>query len=111
LVREWKRLQKRRRAERRKRAQKDKKPKSFEGLTRQPVCELCVAEAEKQEEETKREPPPRIERARGRRPTVDTTAQFCPHKACQYYGWLGRGNIISNFTTGHFFRRLPHGML
>jgi transposase-like protein len=98
LVREWKRLQKRRRAKRRKQAQKDKKPKPFEGLTRQPVCEVCVAEAEKQEEEREREPPPRIERTRGRRPTVDTTNHFCPHKACRYYGWLDRGNIIS---TGH----------
>ena len=100
LVREWKRQQKRRRAERRKQARKDKKSKPFEGLTRQPVCEVCVAEAEKQEEERKREPPPRSERVRGRRPTVDTTNHFCPHKACRYYGWLDRGNIISNGHPG-----------
>jgi transposase-like protein/IS1 family transposase len=100
LVREWKHLQKKRRAERRKQAQKDKKPKPFEGLTRQPVCELCVAEAQKQEQETKREPPPRIVRARGRRPTVDTTNHFCPHKPCRYHGWLDKGNIISNGHPG-----------
>ena len=100
LIREWKRLQKRRRAKRRKQAQKNKKPKPFEGLTRQPVCELCVAEEEKQEEERERESPPRIERARGRRPTVDTRNHFCPPKACRYYGWLDRGNIISNGHPG-----------
>ena len=41
-----------------------KKAKPFEGVTRQPVSELCVAEAKEQEEETMREPPPRIERAK-----------------------------------------------
>jgi len=44
----WEQLRKRKR---RKRSSKEKKPKPFEGLTRQPVCEMCVAETEKQGEE------------------------------------------------------------
>ena len=74
----------------------DRKPKAFEGLTRQPVCEMCVAEAEEQEEEVEREPPPRIERVQGRPPEVDTSDHFCPQEGCRYYGWLDRGNIIAN---------------
>jgi transposase-like protein len=27
---------------------------------------------------------------------VDTGNQFCPEESCRYYGWLDRGNIISN---------------
>jgi hypothetical protein len=74
-----------------------KKPKKrFEGLTRKPVCEQCVAEAEKQEREVRREPPPKIERKRGRRQEINTSKQFCPEKGCGYYGWLDRGNIIPN---------------
>ncbi len=73
---------------------KKKSKKPFEGLTRKPVCELGEAEAEKQERETKREPPPKIERERGRE--VDTSKHFCPEEKCPYHGWLGRGNIISN---------------
>jgi IS1 family transposase/transposase-like protein len=92
----WKRLWKRRRRKGRKRSTKDQTPKTFEGLTRQPECELCVAEAEEQEEETKREPPPRIERVRGRHPEVDTSNHFCPYEVCRYCGWLNRGNIIAN---------------
>jgi hypothetical protein len=101
LARAWKRRQWRRRAERRKRARKDKPPKPFEGLTRRPVCALCVAEAEKPAGEKKRAPPPRIKRIRGRRPSVDTTNHFCPHKNCPYYGWLDRGNIISHGRRMH----------
>ena len=96
LVREWKQQQKRRRAKRRKQARKGKKPKPFEGLTRQPICERCVMEAERQDEEKKREPPAKINHKRGRRREVDTRKQFCPEERCQYYGWLDRGNIISN---------------
>ncbi len=95
LVREWKRLRKRWRAKR-KPAQRDKKAKPFAELTRQPICKRCVAEAEKQEKRTQKEPPAKIERERGRPPEVDTSNHFCPERSCQYYGWLDRGNIISN---------------
>jgi transposase-like protein/IS1 family transposase len=107
LVREWKQQQKRRRAKRRKQTRKGKKPKAFEGLTRQPVCERCVAEAERQDKETKREPPAKINHKRGRRREVDTRKQFCPEERCQYYGWLDRGNIISNgHPSGGQWRQL-----
>jgi hypothetical protein len=38
---------------------------------------------------------------------VDTTNHFCPHKHCRYYGWLDRGNIISNgHPSGGYWRQL-----
>jgi len=102
----WKRIGRKKQGKRRKESREKKKPKPFEGLMRKPVCEQCVAEAEKQEREAKREPPPKIERERGRplvlwprdkgRQEIDTSGQFCPEKECRYYGWLDRGNIISN---------------
>jgi hypothetical protein len=94
LVREWKRLRKRWRTKRRKPSQRGKKGKPFAGLTRQPICERCVTEAEKQERQTQKEPSKKIERERGRRPEVDTSNHFCPERSCQYYGWVGKGNII-----------------
>lgn len=107
LARAWKRRQKRRRAEQRKRARQDQPPKPFEGLTQRPVCDLCVAETEKPAGEKKRAPPPRIKRTRGRRPSVDTTNHFCPYQNCRYYGWLDRGNIISNgHPSGGHWRQL-----
>ncbi len=30
------------------------------------------------------------------KPEIDTSKHFCPEEECLYYGWLGRGNIISN---------------
>ena len=63
-----------------------KAKKAFEGLTRKPVCELCEVEAERQERETKREPPPKIKRERGRRQEVDTSKHFCPEDECPYHG-------------------------
>jgi hypothetical protein len=92
----WKQLRKGKQGKQRKRSREKKEPKPFEGLTRKPVCEQCVAEAEKQEREGKGEPPPKIERERGRKQEVDTSKHFCPEEECPYRGWLGRGNIISN---------------
>jgi IS1 family transposase/transposase-like protein len=93
----WGRQRKRKQAKQRKGSKGKNKPKKpFEGLTRKPVCEQCAAEAERREQEAKREPPPKIERERGRKQKVDTSGQFCPEKECGYYGWLDRGNIISN---------------
>jgi hypothetical protein len=68
----WEQLRRWRKPKRRKRRPKlYKKPKPFEGVTRKPVCEACLAEAEAKESAEKREAPPRIERGRGRRPSVD----------------------------------------
>jgi IS1 family transposase len=106
LVREWKRLRKRWRPKRRK-PSRDKKAKPFAGLTRQPICERCVTEAEKQDRETKKEAPAKIEHERGRPPEVDTSNHFCPEGGCRYYGWLDKGNIISNgHPSGGRWRQL-----
>ncbi|MCP4538327.1 MAG: IS1 family transposase, partial [Chloroflexi bacterium] len=71
------------------------------------MCEQCAAEADKQEQEVKREAPPMVERERGRKPEIDTSKHFCPRKGCRYYGWLGRGNIISNgHPSGGRWRQL-----
>jgi transposase-like protein len=98
---EWGGKRKRKPTKQRKGARKKKKSKKpFEGLTRKPECAQCAAEAEKQKQEVKREPPPKIKRVRGRKPEIDTSKHFCPRKECRYYGWLGRGNIISNGHPG-----------
>jgi IS1 family transposase len=101
-VRLWKKPRRRKR-----RPRLYKKPKPFEGLTREPVCVACLAEAEVKESAEKRELPPRIERNRGRRPWVDTSKYFCCEERCEYYGWLGRGNIVSNgHLSGGRWRQL-----
>ena len=104
----WERLRRWRKTKRRKRRPRlYKKPKPFEGLTRKPMCEACLAEAEAKESAEKREAPPRIERDRGRRPSVDTSMHFCCEEKCVYRGWLGRGNIVSNgHPSGGRWRQL-----
>ena len=101
-VRWWKKPKRRKR-----RSRPYKKPKPFEGLTRKPVCEACLAEADAKESTEKREAPPRIERKRGRRPSVDTSKHFCCEEKCVYHDWLGRGNIIANgHPSGGRWRQL-----
>jgi IS1 family transposase len=104
----WEQLRRWRKPKRQKRRPKlYKKPKPFQGLTRKPVCEACLAEAEAKKSAEKREPPPRIERGRGRRPWIDTSKHFCCEERCEYYGWLGRGNIIANgHPSGGQWRQL-----
>ena len=103
----WKQLRKGKQGKQRKQSREKKEPKPFEGLTQRPACELCEAEAEKQEREVKREPPPKIERERGRQRKVDTSKHFCPEKECRYHGWLGRENIVSNgHPSGRRWRQL-----
>ena len=105
----WKQLRRWKKPKRRKRRPKPyKKPKPFEGLTRKPVCEACLAEAEAKESAEKREPPPRIERGRGRRPWIDTSKHFCCEERVRVLrGWLGRGNIIANgHPSGGRWRQL-----
>ena len=41
-------------------------------------------------------PPPRLEQQQGRPRSVDTGNHYCPTADCQYYGWVGYGNIRSN---------------
>jgi hypothetical protein len=93
LVRDWpgwQHLGRWRKPKREKRRPKPyKKPKPFEGLTRKPVCAACATEEARQRERMPREPPPKIERVRGRRPEIDRSGQFCPEEECVYHGWLG----------------------
>jgi hypothetical protein len=37
---------------------------------------------------------------RGCPPTVDTQRHFCPSPRCDYYGWIGLGNIRANGHPG-----------
>jgi IS1 family transposase len=91
----------------RKRTTKKREPKPFAGLTRQPECALCTAEAATHAPEVARVPPPKITRVRGRPVTIDTHRHFCPDPDCDYYGWLGLGNIIANgHPSGGTWRQL-----
>ena len=71
-----------------------RKPEEFQGLTKKPVCEACQATASHQTERPI--PPPMIKSKRGRPRKVDTHKHYCPDQECQYYGWLGRGNMRAN---------------
>ena len=93
-IRQW------RQPRRRKRQKWYKKAKPFEGLTRRPVCLMCQAAEHGDERIEQREPPAKIEQKRGAKRRVDTSRQFCPEQACRYYGWLDRGNIVSNGHPG-----------
>lgn len=66
--------------------------------TKRPPCPACAAGQAAQENETATpdEPPPLIEKIRGRPRSVETRHHFCPKKSCRYYGWIGRGNIRAN---------------
>jgi IS1 family transposase len=70
-------------------------PKAFAGLTHKPPCALC------EQETADTAPPPPIRPApmppTNRRPrTVDTAMHFCPHRNCDYRGWLGLNNLRAN---------------
>jgi hypothetical protein len=67
-------------------------PTAFEGLTHKPHCVLCEPET------GETHPPPPVRPApmprTNRRPrTVDTSRHFCPHRHCDYRGWLGLNNL------------------
>jgi IS1 family transposase len=70
-------------------------PKAFEGLTHKPPCALCECDTV----EPKAPPPTRPDPLppTHRRPReVDTSMHFCPHRDCDYRGWLGLGNLRAN---------------
>ena len=97
----WKRLgQWKKRKRRKRRAKWYKKRKAFGGLTRKPECARCAKEEASARARDARAAPPKIERTRGRRREIDTSGHFCPEKGCTYYGWLDRGNIVSNGHPG-----------
>ena len=107
---EWcigERIRRWRQPKRRKRHKWYRKAKPFEGLTRKPVCSMCQAAEHRGERIEQREPPAKIEQKRGAKRRVDTSKQFCPGQACRYYGWLDRGNIVSNgHPSGGKWRQL-----
>ena len=70
-------------------------PKAFEGLTTKPHCALC----ERDTVQPKAPPPVRPDpmAPTNRRPReVDTSQHFCPHVGCDFWGWLGLGNLRAN---------------
>jgi IS1 family transposase len=77
------------------RRQHSNEPKPFAGLTYKPHCALCGHETT----HPKLPPPIRPDPMPlpNRRPrTVDTAMHFCPHRNCDYRGWLGLNNLRAN---------------
>jgi transposase-like protein len=72
-----------------------KVPKPFAGLTQKPHCSACE-QGQEHADQPPPFPPPLIAFKRGRPPTINTHTQYCPQKACAYYGWVGQGNIRAN---------------
>ena len=75
--------------------QRSPAPKAFEGLTHQPHCALCERETAHPQVPPPVLPDPMPPTTRRPR-KVDTSMHFCPHLACRYRGWLGRGNRRAN---------------
>src|SRR5712691_10280028 len=70
-------------------------PKPFEGLTQKPHCVMCEHDAA--HAQPPRAAPPDSMPPTHRRPRiVDTSQHFCPHAGCDYWGWLGLGNLRAN---------------
>jgi IS1 family transposase len=70
-------------------------PQPFPGLTRMPPCAACE-QAHASAPQPPGCPPPRIVSTRGRPRQVDTSFHFCPKANCDYWGWVGLGNISAN---------------
>jgi IS1 family transposase/transposase-like protein len=75
-------------------------PPPFPGLTTKPLCATCEQVAQAHVAQASSGPPPLMTSTRGRRRQVATQHQFCPYPCCQYYGWVGRGNIRANGHPG-----------
>ena len=70
-------------------------PKVFEGFTKKPHCALCERDTVQPQPPSPVPPDPMA--PTNRRPrTVDTSEHFCPHSGCDYWGWLGLGNLRAN---------------
>jgi transposase-like protein len=74
-------------------------PKAFPGLTHKPHCEACE-QATVLGDPAPSIPLPLITSPQGRPRQVDTSTHFCPHPRCQYYGWVGLGNLRANGHPG-----------
>ena len=70
-------------------------PKAFEGLTTKPHCTLCERDTVQPKAPLPVRPDPMA--PTNRRPReVDTSQHFCPHAGCDFWGWLGLGNLRAN---------------
>jgi IS1 family transposase/transposase-like protein len=67
----------------------------FLGLTHKPSCAACEDGAQEQVKAPPSAPSP-IVTTRGCPRTVDTQHHFCPSPRCDYYGWVGCGNVRAN---------------
>ena len=74
-------------------------PKPFPGLIHKPCCDACE-HTMASHPQVPAAPPPLLTFPRGRRRAIDAPQQFCPDRACAYYGWVGRGNIRANGHPG-----------
>jgi hypothetical protein len=67
----------------------------FPGLTHKPSCATCADRAQEQAKVPLSAPSPIIP-IRGCPRKVDTQHHFCPSPRCDYYGWVGFGNVRAN---------------
>ena len=70
-------------------------PQAFEGLTHKPPCALCERDTTPPNPSAPVPPDPMSPTHRRPR-TVDTSMHFCPHRGCDYRGWLGLNNLRAN---------------
>ncbi len=74
---------------------RSQEPKPFGGLTQKPACALCAHEASHPTPPPPMRPDPMPPTNRRLR-MVDTSRHFCLHPRCDYWGWLGLGNLRAN---------------
>jgi IS1 family transposase len=77
------------------RRQRATEPKPFDGLTKKPHCALCERDTASPKPSPPVPPDP-MPRTNRRPREVDTSQHFCPHAGCDYWGWLGLGNLRAN---------------
>ena len=70
-------------------------PQPFPGLTRKPPCAACE-QGHAHGLQPPGCPPPRIVSTRGRPRQVDPSFHCCPKANCDYWDWVGLGNIRAN---------------
>jgi IS1 family transposase/transposase-like protein len=76
------------------------------GLTHKPSCATCEDGTQEQAKAPPAAPSPMVT-TRGSPRTVDTQHHFCPSPRCDYYGWVGCGNVRANgHPSGGRWRQL-----
>ena len=106
MIQRWQTRLRRTRRGRHRRGGKVQRLPPLPGLIKKPHCEACAREAMRRPPPPP-SPPPMMHRRRGCPRRIDTSAHYCPHESCRYYGWLARGNIRANgHPTGRSWRQL-----